>query len=210
MGKGEKRMILGVTGGIAAGKSTVVEEFRRLGAEVVSADQLSRDAVRPGSPALQKIVERFGREVLFENGERDRDKMARIVFNDPAARQELEKIVHPEIEKLARRELAAASRRAQLVVYEAPLLFERGAQRRVDRVLAVTVAQDEQLRRLMARDNLSGDAARNRIAAQMPQDRKAALADFVIDNTDAPEQTRAQVRSLYRQLTGGGPDSPAR
>jgi len=195
-------VILGVTGGIAAGKSTVVGEFRRLGAEVVSADQLSREAVEAGSPALERIVERFGPPVLHADGTLDREKMAHIIFGDASARRELEAIVHPVIEKLAQQKLAAARSRSRLVVYEAPLLFELAAQRRVDRVLVVTVEEKEQLRRLMARDGLSEEAARRRIAAQMPQAEKIARADFVIDNTGAQEAALARVRRLFEQLAG--------
>ncbi len=203
-------MILGVTGGIASGKSTVSEALGRLGAAVVSADDLAREVVRPGSPVLERLKERFGREILLPEGALDRRALAGIVFADPRARADLNAIVHPAVAALALRRLTeAASSGAPLVVYEAPLLFEAGAQERVDAVLVVTVDEPVQIKRLMARDGFTEEEARSRIAAQIPQAEKAARADYVIDNSGSPEGTLERVRELFRELTGvSGGDPP--
>ncbi|BCR06128.1 dephospho-CoA kinase [Desulfuromonas versatilis] len=199
-------MILGVTGGIASGKSTVAQVFRELGAIVVSADELARQAVLPGTPALRQLVERFGPQVLCADGTLDRAALSRIVFADPRARQDLNRITHPAIAALAEKRLAELRRQNPLlVVYEAPLLFEAGAEGRVDAVLSVIIDERLQLNRLMARDRSGPEAAQARIAAQMPQSEKAARSDYLIDNSGSLEQLRQQVQALWSQLTGRGP-----
>lgn len=196
-------MILGITGGIASGKTLVTRIFRHLGATVVSADELAREVVAPGSETLTRLVERFGPGILLPNGELDRAALATRVFADPRARADLNAITHPAIGALAvsrLRELAAAG--APLVVYEAPLLYEAGAEGRVDAVLVVTVPESLQLQRLMARDQLGEAAARERIAAQWPQAEKAARADYVIANDSTPAVLEARVRALFARLGG--------
>lgn len=196
-------MILGITGGIASGKTLVTRIFRHLGATVVSADELAREVVAPGSETLTRLVERFGPGILLPNGELDRAALATLVFADPQARADLNAITHPAIGALAvarLRELAAAG--APLVVYEAPLLYEAGAEGRVDAVLVVTVPESLQLQRLMARDQLGEAAARERIAAQWPQAEKAARADYVIANDSTPAVLEARVRALFARLGG--------
>lgn len=193
-------MILGVTGGIAAGKSLVTEIFRQLGAAVVSADDLAREVVRPPSPVLLQLVSAFGPQILAADGTLDRQTLAAQIFAEPVARLELNRIMHPAIGKLAERRLREAALAHQLVVYEAPLLFEAGAEKRVDAVVVVQVEAAVQVRRLMARDGLSEAEARRRIASQMPQEEKIARADFVIDNSASPETTAMQVRALFAHL----------
>jgi dephospho-CoA kinase len=194
-------MILGITGSIASGKTTVSLLFARLGASLVSADQLAREVVRPGSPALQQLVETFGAGILQADGTLDRPALAERVFSDPAARAAVNRITHPAIAALAEKTLQEKVREGHwLVVYEAPLLFEAGAQHRVDLVLVVTVKEEVQVGRLMERDGLSEVAARARIAAQMPQTEKVAGADFVIDNSGAAEETEKAVRALFARL----------
>ncbi|AMV71319.1 dephospho-CoA kinase [Desulfuromonas carbonis] len=195
-------MILGITGSIASGKSTVSAMFEARGAVLVSADQLAREAVRPGSATLARLVERFGAEILASSGKLDRARLGTMIFADPAARQDLNRIIHPAIAALAEEELAILRRSgAPLVVYEAPLLFEAGASDRVDRVLVVTVDPEVQLQRLMRRDGLDAEAARQRVAAQMPQAEKLARADFVIDNSGSRKLTEDQVAALWTRLT---------
>jgi dephospho-CoA kinase len=194
-------LVLGITGGIASGKSTVAAMFGELGAVVVSADQLAREAVAPGSPALAELVAAFGPEILGPNGHLDRDTMACRVFADPAARQRLNAITHPAIARLAETRLQALREQGvPLVVYEAPLLFEAGAAGRVDRVLTVVVAEAVQRNRLVARDRLTEAEFRSRIEAQWPQREKVARADFVIDNSGTLAETRRQAAALYLHL----------
>jgi len=198
---GGRSLILGVTGGIASGKSLVTEIFRSLGALVVSADELAREAVLPGSETLCRLVGQFGRDILQADGSLDRKTLAERVFTNAGAREALNRITHPAIAALAEKRLQELSQQAgRLVVYEAPLLFEAGAEKRVDAVLVVSIDEPLQVERLMRRDGLTEGQARARIAAQMPQAEKVARADYVIDNSGSPEATAEQVRKIFREL----------
>jgi dephospho-CoA kinase len=204
-------MILGVTGGIAAGKSMVTEVFRSLGAVVVSADELAREVVEPGSAALQQLIGRFGTGILREDGSLDRKALAALIFSDTEARLALNRIIHPAIAVLSEERLQALARQGEpLIIYEAPLLFEAGAEGRVDAVLVVTVEDKLQRQRLMDRDGISETEAKARIAAQMSQAEKAARADFVIDNSGTREETEARIRTLFQRLTGHSGPPPGR
>ncbi len=202
-------MILGITGNIASGKSTAGSFFEQQGAIRICADELAREVVAPGSLGLRAVIERFGAELLDEGGALNRQMLASIVFADPEARRDLEAITHPAIAALSRQRLAAARHcGASLVVYEAPLLFEAGAQDRVDRVLVVSVDSQVQLSRLMARDGFTRTEALQRIEAQMPQDEKVSRADYLIDNSGSKEQFVEQLRALWRRLAPQGDPSP--
>lgn len=194
-------LVLGLTSGIGGGKSVVAGMFQSLGAAVVSADELAREIVRPGSPVLERIAAHFGDEALREDGNLNRPWLAEKIFSDPRARRALDRITHPAIAELARRRFAAlAQAGARLVVYDAPLLYEAGADAQVDAVVVVAVGEALQLQRLMARDGLERQAARARIAAQMPLAQKIARADYVIDNNGSLEDTRRQVVALMKRL----------
>ena len=197
-------MILGVTGGIACGKSTAVTILAQAGAVVVSADDLARRLVQPGSPVLRQLVERFGQRIVAADGSLDRSELGRIIFKDDAARRDLDAIMHPAIAALSRQELERARQRAEaaatIVVYEAPLLFEAGAEERVDKVLVISVDEQIQLQRLMARDQCDETTARQRIAAHMAQKEKIRRADYVIDNSGDMVTLRRTVLELYREL----------
>lgn len=198
-------LILGLTGGIATGKSTVAAVFAELGAVIVSADQLAREAVAPGSPTLQALVSAFGPEILDAAGGLDRTVLARVVFADPAARQQLNALIHPAIGRLAEARLQALrDRKVPLVIYEAPLLFEAGAERRVDRILTVIVDAETQRARLADRDRLPGEEIEARISAQWPQAEKVARADYVIDNSGTSAETRQQAAALHQYLMSRG------
>ncbi|AJF07879.1 dephospho-CoA kinase [Geoalkalibacter subterraneus] len=202
-------MVLGITGGIASGKSFVADLFRRLGAAVISADDLARDVVRPGGKVLEGLVEHFGRSILADDGTLDRNALGRRIFADEKQRQALNSLIHPAIASLAEQRLAEARRADHpLVVYEAPLLFEAGAQNRVDAVLVVKVDPQTQLKRLMERDGIDEKSARRKIAAQMPQAEKLARADFVIDNSYDRDQTRLQAEQLFERLAGRNKNAP--
>lgn len=194
-------MVLGITGSIASGKTTVALAFQELGAVVVSADVLAREVVRPGSEVLARIAEQFGPQAVRSDGTLDRRFVADVIFNDPQARKALNDITHPAIAELAAQRLREAELGgAPLVIYDAPLLYEAGADRQVDKVLVVSVREDVQLARLMGRDGIRRQQALARIASQMPQEEKIARADFVVDNSGTLQQTRGQVRSLMERL----------
>lgn len=197
-------MILGVTGNIASGKSTVVKEFKRRGAVVVDADQLARQAVAPGCSTLAALVATFGAEILRKDGSLDRDRLGEIVFADGEALKQLNAIVHPAIAELAKERLVELSQRTDipLIVYEAPLLFEAKAEGRVDKILVIKISAAEQLKRLIKRNRFTELGARKRMEAQMPQQEKMERADFVIDNSGSIEETQAQVDALWQQLVG--------
>lgn len=204
-GQDRSPLVLGVTGGIGSGKSTIVECFGRLGAAVLSADQLAREAVMPGSSALEKIRKFFGDEFLQSDGTLDREKMASRVFSDAESRVQLEKIVRPAIAALAETRLTELRRGNDvLVVYEAPLLYEAAAEGRVDRVLTVWVRPEVQLNRLCQRNGLTKGEALQRIRAQFPQEVKVVRANEVIDNSGSLGQTRCMVELLFKRLVAAG------
>ena len=195
-------MILGVTGGIATGKSSVTEQFREMGLPIVSADELAREVVHVGTDTLRMIVERFGADVLYANGSLDRERLAQIIFSDETARRDLNQITHPAIAKLAESTLASlVAAGAKHIVYEAPLLFEVGAESRVDKVLVVSADPEVQIKRLMTRDGIDKTAAVARIATQMSLEEKVRRADYVIDNSGTPDETARKVKDLCQELT---------
>jgi dephospho-CoA kinase len=191
--------ILGLTGGIGSGKSMVALMFAQLGAAVIDADQLAREVVEPGEPALQEIAATFGRGVLLPDGRLNRGKLAGIIFADAAARARLNAITHPRIRE--RIDAAVEARRSGpgLLIVDIPLLYENDRAGSVEKVIVVWVDPETQLRRLNERDGLTVAAAQQRIAAQMPLDAKRARADHVIDNSGSRETTRHQVEAIYRR-----------
>lgn len=192
---------VGLTGNIASGKSAVAGYWRGLGAHVVDADALARDAVAPGSPGLQRVVQAFGTDVLDPAGALDRPALRRIVFADPAARRRLESIVHPEVERLrleAENRLALAG--ARLVVHEIPLLFEAGLQHRVDVIVLVDAPDAVRLERLVDRRGLARAEARRMIAAQQPAAEKRAQSDIVIDNDGTLDQLEERAERVWTEL----------
>ena len=194
-------LLVGLTGGIATGKSTVAETLRGLGADVIDADQLAREVVAPGAPALAEIVREFG-DVLNPDGSLDRKKLGAIVFNDAARRKRLEAITHPAIRQrfLARLEALAARGYDGLVFFDAPVMIESGNYRTMDRLVVVFTDEATQRRRLMARDGMAEAEASARMATQMPVIDKAKLADYVIDNTGDRAVTAARTREVFEAL----------
>jgi len=190
-------LVIGLTGNIGSGKSTVGRYLESLGAIVIDADQVAREVVQPGTPALVEIARVFGPGVLDSKGALDRKKMGSIVFTNPKAREKLNEITHPRIveaienEKLKLYNLPGS--RDRLLVIDAPLLIEVGLHKGVDEIWAVKVDDQKQVERLIERDGLSDEEARARIAAQMPQAEKLKYARRVIDNSGSPEETRRQV-----------------
>ncbi|MBE3595615.1 MAG: dephospho-CoA kinase [Hydrogenibacillus sp.] len=195
-------MIVGLTGGIASGKSTVSKMLAARGAWVVDADRLARAAVEPGSTALEQIVERFGAGVLQADGTLDRKALGRIVFADVSALKALEAIVHPEVRRMMRDEIAQAkAKRAAIIVLDVPLLFENGLERLADLTVVVETDVRTQIERLTVRDRLPRAEAAARLDAQMPLGEKRALADVVLINRGTIEDLERQVDALWEYLT---------
>jgi dephospho-CoA kinase len=192
--------VLGLTGGIGSGKSMVASMFAQQGADVIDADQLAREVVEPGQPALEEIATAFGRGILLPDGRLDRGKLGRIIFADPVARARLNAITHPPIQERMATEMALRGSRPGLLIVDIPLLYENDRADTVEAVIVVWVDSKTQLRRLNERDGLTVDEARQRIAAQMPLDEKRNRADIVIDNSGSRENTRRQVEAIYRRF----------
>ncbi|TLY25255.1 MAG: dephospho-CoA kinase [Nitrospirae bacterium] len=196
-------VLVGLTGGIATGKSTISRLFVECGAHLIDADVLAREVVTPRQPALRKIAETFGREMLRPDGTLDRDRLGKVVFGDPKLLEKLNAIVHPYVavvQEQRSREIAEKDPHA-VIVYDAALLIEAGAHTRMDTIIVVTADEQTQLARLKARDHLSTAEATRRIAAQMPLAEKVKAADYVIDGTLPMEQLRKEVLRIYKDLT---------
>lgn len=195
-------LLVGLTGSIATGKSTVSRMFAHLGARVIDADLLAREVVMPGQPAYARIVEEFGPQVVQEDGSLDRKALGALVFGDAAKRKRLEEITHPAIGLRQQRILSVLDEEAfeGVVIWDAALLVEGGGVAKMDRVVVVYADPETERRRLMERDGLSDADARARIASQMPVAEKAKLADHVIDNSGTREETERQVGTVYGAL----------
>ena len=196
-----KRVAL--TGGIATGKSHVRADFERLGVPTIDADRLARDAVAEGSPGLKAVINRFGRGVLDDTGALDRRKLGSIVFQDPVARRDLEDIIHPAVRSAIDAWFESISDSAPVAIADIPLLFETGRQGEFDVVIVTACDPLTQIRRVMARDDVSEAEARARVAAQLPIEEKVRRADHVINTDGSFEETNRQVRSVYEVLVGG-------
>jgi len=190
-----------LTGGIATGKSYCLARFASFGVPVIDADQLARDAVAPGSRALEEVAARFGAVILKPDGSLDRSALGRIVFNDRAARADLEAIVHPEVYRRISEWLATLPPRTRVAIADIPLLFETGHMHDFDRVVVVACDPREQLRRIIARDGLSERDARARLDSQWPIEEKEARADYVIKTDGTVADTDSQVRTVYELLS---------
>lgn len=196
--------VIGLTGGIACGKSTVSRLLAERGAVIVDADRVAREVVEPGTPGLAAVAEAFGAEVITAEGTLDRARLGRRVFSDAAARARLNAILHPRMAQvtLARIQAARATRPPPpLIVYDAALLIEMGQADAFRPLVVVHLPPALQRARLMARDGSTAADAEARIAAQMPVAEKVARADHVIDNSGTPAQTAAQVAALFEELT---------
>ncbi|WLR46052.1 dephospho-CoA kinase [Halobacillus litoralis] len=192
-------LVIGLTGSIASGKSTVAEMFKNMDIPVIDADQISRDVVQPGEPAYQEIVKTFGEQVLEEGGGLDRKKLGKIVFSDEMKRKQLNGIVHPKVrEEMIRRREQYKQQQYQAVVLDIPLLFESNLTDYVEKILVVYVDERTQLERLMERDQSGREEAEERIHAQIPVKKKAEMADAVIDNTGTIEQSSQQLRDILQ------------
>ncbi|HEX6759943.1 MAG TPA: dephospho-CoA kinase [Propionibacteriaceae bacterium] len=190
---------VGLTGGIASGKSMVADELAARGAIIIDADVLAREVVEPGTPALAAIIDRFGAQVL-KDGQLDRARLAQIVFADPLARRDLERIVHPAVRARAA-ELERAAGDAAVVVHVIPLLVETGQDEDFDLVVTVDADHETQIQRLIVRNGLTRLEAESRIAAQASREDRTRAADVVLDNTGSVTQLREQIDALWAELS---------
>jgi dephospho-CoA kinase len=192
-------MRVGLTGGVASGKSTVSAMFRELGAVVIDADQLAREVVARGTPGLRAVVAEFGEELLTPEGDLDRPAMARLVFHDDAARKRLEGIVHPLVyEKV--HELEERAPEGALVVHDVPLLAEAGRADSFDAVVVVDVPTEVQVERMVRDRGWTEEDARSRIKAQASREDRLAVATYVIENTGSLEDLRGRVQEVHEAL----------
>ena len=193
-------MRIGLTGGIASGKSTVARKLEQLGAVTIDADVLARDVVALGTEGLKAVVARFGDSVLAADGSLDRRALARVIFADPQARADLNAIIHPLVRERAA-ELEAAAPAGAVVVHVIPLLVETGQQDRFDAVVVVDTTVEEQLRRLTRRDGLTQTEAEQRVAAQASREERLGAATHVIDSSGPVRETMRQVDELWQNLS---------
>jgi len=205
-------VVIGLSGGIGSGKSTVSAMWRELGATVIDADAIVHELQAPGMPMVAELAREFGPGILDASGALDRKALGAIVFADESARLRLNQIVHPQVgAEFAKRLAAAIEAKARLIVLDIPLLFEgresgkgSAASRNVETTVAVWVPEAVQIERQIARDRCTREEALQRVRAQMPLDRKRELADHVIDNSGSLADTERQVRALYEKLTATG------
>lgn len=190
-------LVIGLTGGIGSGKSTVTALFTALGIPVIDADQVAREMVAPGSPALQQVVDRFGSDVLNPDGSLNRARMRELVFADPETRRDLEAILHPRIRTATSEQLAGLD--TPYAILAIPLLVETSGTDRVDRVLVVDLPEQQQIERVCSRDNITEEQARAILTAQCSRAQRLAAADDVIDNSGDREALAAQVRALHEK-----------
>lgn len=191
-------MVIGLTGGIASGKSTISNMITTFGIPVIDADVISRQVVEPGESAYRKIVDYFGENILHDDRTINRNKLGQIVFSDEEKRKALNKMVHPEVRKTMlnqKEDLINAGNKA--VVLDIPLLFESKRTALVDQILVVYVDEDTQLSRLMKRDGFTEEESQSRIKSQMPLKQKQEMADAIIDNRGSLEQSRKQLEKIF-------------
>lgn len=193
-------VVIGLTGSIASGKSTIAEKIKEYGISIVDADMIAREVVEPGKDAYKKIVETFGRPILHDDGTINRPQLGKLIFNDQNQREQLNAIVHPAVRKemLAQRD-RIVQRGDEAVVLDIPLLFESNLIHFVEKILVVSVQQSIQLERLMDRNALTEEEAISRIASQIPVKEKESLADAVIHNNGTKEESYAQLADIFSQ-----------
>ena len=197
-------LLVGLTGGIATGKSLVSEILRGLGAYIIDADKIAREVVEPQKPAWLEIVEFFGKDIINKDRTINRKRLGEIVFNDPLKKRKLEEIVHPRVIEEENRMLKEYLKIKPdgIVIIDAALLIEAGSHKRVDKLIVVYADKETQTKRLMERDGLSRTDAEKKIASQLPLDKKVKMADFVIDNSKGIEETRRQTIDIFNKLSG--------
>jgi len=197
-------LIVGLTGGIVGGKSTVASMFRDLGAKIIDADKLGHDVILPNKPAWKKIVKIFGKDILQNDLTIDREKLGKIVFANQSLLKKLNEITHPEIIKMIKKEIDSAKNKThdqeKVLIIDAALIYEAKIDRFMDKIIVVYIDKDKQIERLIKRNNLSKDEAIQRIKSQIAMEEKAKMADYVIDNSNSLNKTREQVEKIWQSL----------
>jgi len=195
-------LIVGLTGGVASGKTVVSQVLREEGAYIIDADQIARELVQPHQPAWNELVKVFGEEILQEDGTIHRKKLADKVFADLKQRELLNQILHPRIrEEMDRRTKEIGQKDSEaIVVIDAPLLVERGEHHAMDKLVVVTSTQTQQIKRLKDRDGISPEEALRMLSSQMPLEKKIELADFVIQNEGSLEETKKKAKEIFKEL----------
>lgn len=199
-----KVLVIGLTGGIASGKTTVATILQELGAEVLDADEVAKKIVQKGKPAYKEIINTFGRKVLTSDGDLNRKLLGKIVFNDEEKRKKLESIIHPRVKEYFLEEIQRIKEKdpQKIIVLDVPLLLESGMETLVDEVWVVAVSEELQIKRIELRDRIGRQEALKRIKAQMPLKEKLKYADRIINAEGTLEDTKRQVVSLWREITG--------
>lgn len=197
-------MIVGLTGGIVGGKSTVASMFRDLGAKIVDVDKLGHSIILPHRSAWIKIVKLFGKDILRNDLTIERKKLGKIVFTNPTLLKKLNKITHPEIIKLIKREINLAKNKTnsqeKILIIDAALIYEAKIDKLMDKIIVVYINKDEQVKRLVKRNNLSKEETLQRIKSQMSMKEKVKIADYVIDNSNSLDETKKQVEKIWQSL----------
>ncbi|MHA6251430.1 dephospho-CoA kinase [Oceanobacillus sp. CAU 1775] len=193
-------LIIGLTGSIATGKSTVSAMFESFNIPVIDADKIAREVVNPGEPASNEIRNTFGAEVFHEDGTLNRERLGQIIFADQSKRSELNAIIHPAIRKrMLEKKDALLESGEECIVFDIPLLFESKLEHFVDKIIVVSIDEKTQLSRLMARDTFTEEEAKQRIASQMPVSDKEKLADAVINNNGTKEESHNQLTKILQE-----------
>ncbi len=195
-------LLVGLTGGIASGKSLVTRVLRELGAHVIDADKIVHNMLAPGEDANREVVEYFGAEILLPDGAIDRRRLGDIVFGDADKRAWLNRCIHPRVFEVYHSQTKHIADRdpGAIVIFDAALLIETGYHRRMDKLIVVYASPENQIRRLHERDRFTEEQARARIGSQMPLEEKKRFADYIIDNRGSREETEQQVRTVFEQL----------
>lgn len=193
-------MVIGLTGGIASGKSTVARMMEKLGAVIIDADKISHKVLKKGQPGYLPVIKKFGNGIISKNGEIDREELGNIVFEDPAQKKRLEQILHPLIITEIKNKIKEYETEDRIVVVDAPLLFETNLENLFDKILVVYCDKNTQLKRLIKRNNIDLKKAKNMINSQISLKKKKKLADIVIDNRGTKEKLRQQVLLSWREI----------
>jgi len=197
-------LIVGLTGGIVGGKSTVASMFKYLGAKIIDADKLGHSVILPNKPAWKKIVKIFGKDIIQNDMTIDREKLGKIVFANQSLLKKLNEITHPEITKMIKKEIDSAKNKKhnqeKILIIDAALIYEAKIDRFMDKIIVVYIDKDEQIKRLIKRNNLSKDEALQRVRSQISMEEKAKIADYVIDNSNSLDKTKKQVEKIWREF----------